>query len=99
MPKYTNMLVYFALGDTKVWRWGSKPTPVPKANGFALQWNIGLTVTMMSNLSRPGVYMENSLWGGCGRCILTGEVAGGRGAPPGNLQKLTTISCNLGHSE
>ena len=21
--KYTNMLVYFALGDAKVWRWGS----------------------------------------------------------------------------
>ena len=37
----TNMLVSFALGIAKVWRWGSKPTPVPNANGFALQWNIG----------------------------------------------------------
>ena len=36
------MLVYFALGDTKVWHWGSKPTPGPNANGFASQWNIGL---------------------------------------------------------
>ena len=36
------MLVYFALGDAKVWRWGSKPTPGPNANGFASQWNIGL---------------------------------------------------------
>ena len=35
------MLVYFALGDAKVWRWGSKPTPGPNANGFASQWNIG----------------------------------------------------------
>ena len=37
-----NMLVSFALGDAKVCRWGSKPTPVPNANGFASQWNIGL---------------------------------------------------------
>ena len=44
MPKYTNMLVYFALGDVKVWRWGSKPTPVPNANGFASQWYIGLNL-------------------------------------------------------
>ena len=38
------MLVYFALGDAKVWCWGSKPTPVPNANGLASQWNIGLSV-------------------------------------------------------
>ena len=38
------MLVYFALGDAKVWRWGSKPTLVPNANGFASQCNIGLRV-------------------------------------------------------
>ena len=36
------MLIYFALGDAKVWHWGSKPTPGPNANGFASQWNIGL---------------------------------------------------------
>ena len=48
MPKYTNMLVYFALGDAKVWRWGSKPTPGPNANGFASQWNIGLSVFALS---------------------------------------------------
>ena len=35
------MLVYFVLGDAKVWRWGSKPTPGPNANGFVSQWNIG----------------------------------------------------------
>ena len=46
--KYTNMLVYFALGDSKVWRWGSKPKPGPNANGFALQWNIGFTVFLVS---------------------------------------------------
>ena len=27
--------------NTKLWRWGSKPTPGPNANGFASQWNIG----------------------------------------------------------
>ena len=32
------------LGNAKVWRWRSKPTPVPNANGFASQWNIGFTV-------------------------------------------------------
>ena len=42
--KDTNMLLYFALGDAKVWRWGSKPTPGPNANGFASQWNIGFIV-------------------------------------------------------
>ena len=31
--KYSNMLVYAALGNAKV----------PNANGFASQWNIGLT--------------------------------------------------------
>ena len=30
------------IGNAKLWRWGSKPTPGPNANGFALQWNIGL---------------------------------------------------------
>ena len=26
--------VSFALGNAKVWRWGSKPTPAPNANGL-----------------------------------------------------------------
>ena len=34
----TNMLV---ISKAKLWRWGSKPTPGPNANGFASQWNIG----------------------------------------------------------
>ena len=38
----TNMLVSFALGDAKFWRWGHCPTPTPDARYFALQWNIGL---------------------------------------------------------
>ena len=33
---------HFGIGNAKLWRWGSKPTPVPNANGFASQWNIGL---------------------------------------------------------
>ena len=44
------MLVYFALGDAKVWHWGSKPTPVPKANGFASQWNIGFRLPYNVNV-------------------------------------------------
>ena len=44
----TNMLVSFALGDANVLRWGSKPTPVANANGFASQWNIGLSLSGMS---------------------------------------------------
>ena len=43
------MLVYFALGDAKVWRWGSKPTPGPNANGFASQWNIGFSHLFRGN--------------------------------------------------
>ena len=42
-----DMLVSFALGNAKVWRWGSKPTPVPNANGFASQRNIGFKVKVM----------------------------------------------------
>ena len=41
------MLVYFALGDAKVWHWGSKPMPIPNANGFASQWNVGLNSNCM----------------------------------------------------
>ena len=41
----TNMLVSFALGDAN---WGSKPKPVPNANGFASQWNIGFSFYFMS---------------------------------------------------
>ena len=47
----TNMLVSFALGDAKVWRWGFKPTPVPNANGFASQWNIGLKPTELCDVN------------------------------------------------
>ena len=28
-------------GNAKLWRWGSKPTPVNNVNGFESQWNIG----------------------------------------------------------
>ena len=40
------MFVSFALGDAKVWRWGSKLTPDPNAKGFASQWNIGYSLFM-----------------------------------------------------
>ena len=32
------------IGKAKLCCWGSKPTPVPNANGFASQWNIGLSL-------------------------------------------------------
>ena len=38
-----------------MWGWGSKPTPVPNANGFASQWNIGLKVL------DPETFNDNSL--------------------------------------
>ena len=33
---------HVGIPNAKLWRWGSKPTQGPNANGFALQWNIGL---------------------------------------------------------
>ena len=35
---------HVGIGNAKLWRWGSKPMPGPNANGFASQWNIGLTL-------------------------------------------------------
>ena len=32
---------HVGIPKTKLWHWGSKPTPGPNANGFALQGNIG----------------------------------------------------------
>ena len=58
----TNMLVSFVLGDAKVWRWGSKPTPVPNAIGFASQWNIGFSGRMALSAWRifcQYVYLTN----------------------------------------
>ena len=39
--KDTNMLVFFALGNTKVLSFALCDAKVPNANGFASQWNIG----------------------------------------------------------
>ena len=36
------MLVYFALGNAKLWRRVHCPTPTPDARYFAFWWNIGL---------------------------------------------------------
>ena len=35
---------HIGIANAKLWRWGSKQMPGPKANGFASQWNIGLNV-------------------------------------------------------
>ena len=53
------MLVYFALGDAKVWRWGSKPTPGPNANGFASKWNIGFKYTFINPMPVSCHWKEN----------------------------------------
>ena len=41
----TNFSVFRHVGipNAKLWHWGSKPTRGPNVNGFALQWNIGLS--------------------------------------------------------
>ena len=37
---------HVAIPNAKLWCWGSRPTPGPNANGFALQWNVGLRVNV-----------------------------------------------------
>ena len=34
---------HVGIPNAKLWRWRSEPTRGPNANGFVLQWNIGLT--------------------------------------------------------
>ena len=38
---------HVGIGNAKLWRWGSKPMPVPNSNGFASQWNIGFTINFV----------------------------------------------------
>ena len=48
---YANFSVFICqhvgIANAKLWHWGFKPTPGPNANGFASQWNIGLTMMEM----------------------------------------------------
>ena len=37
---------HVGISNAKLWCWGSKPMPGPKANGFALQWSIRLKTTL-----------------------------------------------------
>ena len=39
-------------GTAKLWRLGSKPTPVPDANNFASQWNMGFMPSISSEVLR-----------------------------------------------
>ena len=60
--KYTNMLVYFALGNAKFWRRGHCPTPTPDARYFAFWWNIGSRVHPapdVHNLAAGCTYFDN----------------------------------------
>ena len=50
--KYTNMLVYFALGNAKYWRRVYCPTPTPDARYFAFWWNIGFNVYFFGRLHK-----------------------------------------------
>ena len=47
---------HVGIGNAKLWRWGSEPTPGPNANGFASQWNIGLRKGVLGDTS------ENQTW-------------------------------------
>ena len=42
-------------GNAKLWRWGSKPTPIPNANGFASQWNIGLRLCKALQMKKKNI--------------------------------------------
>ena len=46
--KYTNMLVYFALGYTKFWHRVHCLTPTPDARYLAFWWNIGFRMCFHS---------------------------------------------------
>ena len=35
---------HVGIPKAKLWLWGPKPTRGPNANGFALQWNIAITL-------------------------------------------------------
>ena len=39
---------HVVIGNIKVSRWESKPTQGPNTRGFALQWNIGLNLSLSS---------------------------------------------------
>ena len=58
MAKYTNMLVYFALGNAKYWRRVYCPTPTPDARYFAFWWNIGLRVSPRERRAGNGLCKE-----------------------------------------
>ena len=45
---------HVGIGNAKVWHLGSKPTPVPNANGFALQWTIGFILQMLQLVMLAG---------------------------------------------
>ena len=38
---------HVGIGNARLWRWVSKPTPGPHTNGFMSQWNIGFSVTLV----------------------------------------------------
>ena len=48
----TQILAFFryqhvGIGNAKLWHWACKPMPVPNAKGFALQWNIGFSFSIV----------------------------------------------------
>ena len=50
------------IGNAKLWRWVSKPTPVLNANGFASQWNIGLIVIVVIGQNVPNSNNNSDLF-------------------------------------
>ena len=53
---------HVGVSNAKLWRWGCKPTPGPNANGFSLQWNIGLDVFRHLCALVRLLLMSLSLW-------------------------------------
>ena len=55
------MLVFFALGNTKVLSFALADAKVPNASSFALQWNIGLKLENVHNYNYLGVIVDDKL--------------------------------------
>ena len=52
---------HVGIPNAKLWHWGSKPTRGPNANGFASQWNVGLTLhCVMSHLGLVSYLLSNT---------------------------------------
>ena len=56
---------HVGIGNVKLWRWGSKPTRGPNANGFASQWIIGYRGIVLFTDPFLDLWLSSSLSFGC----------------------------------